>query len=180
MFLQGISKDPHRFKGLEKLHLPPRDGTLIALRVVRKGGGKMKQSNRMRKLFLVLLIPYSLLFGCATAQQHQENVHGTERQMTLGIVQKEIHQGMSAAEVATALGSPNIVTVDSDGSEVWVYDKVSTDVTYSKSSMGGTALLVWGQSASGAESKTQKTLTVVIRFDHNKRVKDFTYHSSRF
>ena len=141
----------------------------------------MKQSNRMRKLFLVLLIPYSLLFGCVTAQQHHENVHGpAERQMTLGIVQKEIHQGMSAAEVATALGSPNIVTVDSDGSEVWVYDKVSTDITYSKSSMGGTALLVWGQSASGAESKTQKTLTVVIRFDHNKRVKDFTYHSSRF
>jgi hypothetical protein len=33
--------------------------------------------------------------------------------MTLGVVQKEIHKGLSQADVAEALGSPNIVTRDS-------------------------------------------------------------------
>lgn len=116
--------------------------------------------------------------------------------MTVGTVQKEIRKGMSAANVAEALGSPNIVTTDGEGREVWIYDKISTDVTYSKDSGGlGAALLIGGASggafggglgsgdyrrSAGAQSKTQRTLTVVIKFDAEKKVRDFSYHSSRF
>ncbi len=42
--------------------------------------------------------------------------------MTVGIVQKEIRIGMSQADVAAALGSPNIVTRDSEGKETWIYE----------------------------------------------------------
>jgi len=116
--------------------------------------------------------------------------------MTVGIVQKEIRERMSAAEVAEVLGSPNIVTTDSEGREVWVYDKISTDVTYSKDSGGLTAALLIGSSSggtaggglgsgsysrsSGAQSWTQRTLTVVIKFDDQQKVRDFSYHASRF
>ena len=73
-----------------------------------------------------------------SAQKHYEDTHGhQERQMTVGTVQREIRNGMSGAEVAEVLGSPNIVTTDAEGREVWVYDKISTDVTYSRSSGGG-------------------------------------------
>jgi len=132
-----------------------------------------------------------------TAQQHYEDTHGhQERQMTVGTVQKEIRKGMSGAEVAEVLGSPNIVTTDAEGREVWIYDKISTDVTYSRSSGGGIiGLLIGGLSgnvlagggaggsvskSAGAESSTQRTLTVVIKFDDNKMVRDFAYHSSKF
>jgi outer membrane protein assembly factor BamE (lipoprotein component of BamABCDE complex) len=132
-----------------------------------------------------------------TAQQHYEDTHGhQERQMTVGTVQREIRKGMSGAEVAEVLGSPNIVTTDAEGREVWIYDKISTDVTYSRSSGGGIiGLLIGGISgdvlagggaggniskSAGAESKTQRTLTVVIKFDENRMVRDFAYHSSRF
>jgi hypothetical protein len=103
---------------------------------------------------------------------------------------------MSAADVAEALGSPNIVTTDSEGREVWIYDKISTDVSYSKDSAGlGIGLLIGSASggafggglgtadysrSAGAQSKTQRTLTVVIKFDGQKTVRDFSYHSSRF
>ena len=103
---------------------------------------------------------------------------------------------MSAAEVAEVLGSPNIVTTDAEGREVWVYDKISTDVTYSNDSGGfGTILLIGSASggtaggglgsgsysrSAGAQSKTQRTLTVVIKFDDQKKVRDFAYHASRF
>ena len=138
-----------------------------------------------------------LLNGCMTANQHYQDTHGAqERQMTVGTVQREIRQGMSGAEVAGVLGSPNIVTTDGEGREVWIYDKISTDVTYSRSSGGGIiGLLIGGISgnvlagggaggsvsrSAGAESTTQRTLTVVIKYDENKRVRDFAYHASRF
>ncbi len=50
-----------------------------------------------------------------------------EDRLTVGRVQGEVKVGMSAAQVAELLGSPNIVTTDDKRHEVWIYDKVSTD-----------------------------------------------------
>ena len=114
--------------------------------------------------------------------------------MTLGVVQKEIHTGMSQADVAEALGSPNIVTKDSEGNESWIYDKIATEISYSKDSGGiaggvGSFIENWriapagavGYSKSaGAAAQTQKTLTVIIKFDENNLVKSLSYHSSKF
>ena len=155
----------------------------------------MQPSAKLYKLWAVAtVLP---LMGCMSAHQHYQQTHGAEeRRMTVGVVQKEIRKGMAAAEVAAVLGSPNIVTTDSEGREVWVYDKISTDVTYSKDSAGlGGLLLIAGAGggaaggglgsgsynrSAGAESKTQRTLTVVIKFDEQNMVRDFAYHSSRF
>lgn len=125
-----------------------------------------------------------LLSGCMSAAQHQQNLgSANEREMTLGIVQKEIRVGMSQADVASALGSPNIVTKDSQGKETWVYDKIASEASYSHDS-GGTGLLLGLLGAysreSGAVSSTQKTLTVVIKFNDNQSVESFTYHTSKF
>jgi outer membrane protein assembly factor BamE (lipoprotein component of BamABCDE complex) len=138
-----------------------------------------------------------LLSGCMTAAEHQESLHSAqERKMTVGLVQKEIKKGMTGAEVAQILGSPNIVTTDEQGREVWVYDKISTDVSYSRSSGGGIIGLLFGvgggsggiggmpgasyDKSAGAQSQTQRTLTVVIKFDEQTKVRDFAYHSSSF
>lgn len=144
------------------------------------------------KYLLILFCTFFFLFGC-TAAQHQENLHSTkEREMTVGIVQKEIRTGMSQADVAQALGSPNIVTNDKDGKETWIYDKIASEASYSSSSIGGVGGaggvtgntlilgLIGGDYRSGASSKTQKTLTVIIKFDNNKAVESFNYHSSKF
>lgn len=155
----------------------------------------MEHSSKVRGLIIItMILP---LMGCMSAHQHYQQTHGAqERQMTVGTVQKEIRKGMSAADVAEVLGSPNIVTTDGEGREVWVYDKISTDVTYSNDSGGlGAILLIGGASggtaggglgsgsysrSAGAQSKTQRTLTVVIKFDEQKKVRDFAYHASRF
>ena len=130
-----------------------------------------------------------------SAAEHQQSLHSSnEREMTLGIVQKDIHVGMSQADVATALGSPNIVSKDSEGNEAWIYDKIATEVSYSKDSGGigvgaGAGIGNWrmilgggaGYSKSaGAVAQTQKTLTIVIKFDNNSLVKTLSYHSSKF
>ncbi|MGH8204763.1 MAG: hypothetical protein ACREST_09155, partial [Steroidobacteraceae bacterium] len=64
--------------------------------------------------------------------------------LTVGTVQKEIRVGMSGAEVAAALGSPNIVSTDEERREVWIYDKIATDAAYSSSSGGIASLILAG------------------------------------
>lgn len=133
------------------------------------------------------------LSGCMTAAQHRADVEQPAGdQLTVGTVQKEIRVGMSGAEVAAVLGSPNIVSTDEERREVWIYDKISTDVAYSSSSGGLSTLILGGGSSvgggvggsgnrsAGAASTSQKTLTVIIKFDNEKRVRDFAYHTSRF
>jgi len=55
---------------------------------------------------------------------------------TLGVVQKALRPGLSQADVAERLGSPNIVTRETDGREAWVYDRVSAEVEASRGSVG--------------------------------------------
>jgi hypothetical protein len=119
--------------------------------------------------------------GCTTAAEHQQQLGSTaERAMTVGIVQKEIHAGLTQDEVASALASPNIGTRDAGGRETWIYDKVASEASYSRSDAYGTILILGAGNAAGAAAQTQRTLTVVIKFGTDARVETFTYHSSRF
>lgn len=135
----------------------------------------------------------TLLLVCAlpacSARHHVEDVRADDAdRVTVGTVQKEIRLGMSGAEVAAVLGSPNIVTTDAERRETWVYDKISSEVAYSES--GGSVIglifsssgggLGAGSTSAGATSTSQRTLTVIIKFDEDKLVRDFSYRTSRF
>ncbi|MEW5737155.1 MAG: outer membrane protein assembly factor BamE [Thermodesulfobacteriota bacterium] len=138
----------------------------------------------MRKMLFALsliLIP-ALSVGCQSAAQQQQQQQGVREaeNLTVGKVQKEIRVGMPSAEVAEVLGSPNVVTTDEQHREVWVYDKMATE-SVSKSSSIGAWLIVFGAgSQSSAASKSQRTLTVIIKFDENGKVRDFAYRQSSF
>ncbi|HLP28935.1 MAG TPA: hypothetical protein VK147_09870 [Candidatus Didemnitutus sp.] len=119
--------------------------------------------------------------ACRTAQDNQRDLKSTQdREMTVGVVQREIKKGMAGASVVEALGSPNIVTKDEKERETWVYDKIATEASYSESQNGLFLILGGFSNQSGASSTTQRTLTVVIKFDPNGRVESFTYHQSKF
>ena len=155
------------------------------------------KDNRMfskRSLYpLLVLGAVSILGGCQSAAIHRDQVQDNSAdRVTVGKVQKEIRVGMSGAEVAQALGSPNIVSTDEERREVWIYDKIATDRAYSSSS-GGVNSLILGfgagaagglgggfGSAAGASSTSQRTLTVIVKFDTTGKVRDFAYHTSRF
>ncbi len=68
--------------------------------------------------------------GCS-ATHHAADVRAADEadRITVGTVQKEVHIGMSAATVASVLGSPNIVTTDNQRQETCIYDKISYEVT---------------------------------------------------
>jgi len=148
---------------------------------------------KFKKLPILLFSLAVFLTGCQTAAYHKGQVqdNSTDR-MTVGNVQREVRVGMSGADVAQVLGSPNIVSTDGERREVWIYDKISTDTAYSSSSLGVNALILGissgvaggfgagGNSSAGARSTSQRTLTVIIKFDKSGKVRDFAYHTSRF
>lgn len=137
----------------------------------------------------IFIFALSALFaGCTSVADHRNAVKdSSEAKLTLGTAQRQINAGMSQAEVAQALGSPNMVTKDREGVETWIYDKFSTDVAYSTSSGGVAGLVIGAGSAGigsarqsgGASSRTQRTLTIIIKFK-DAVVKEFTYNSTAF
>ncbi|MFC0408681.1 hypothetical protein [Roseomonas elaeocarpi] len=125
-----------------------------------------------------------LLAGCSSAADHAASVAAGQAagsRLTVGTVQREIRVGMSSAEVVEVLGAPNVVSTDDQRRENWVYDRIATQTVYSGSSGGVNALFLAGVGGSaGAVSTSQRSLTVIVRFDAAQRVRDFSYRSSSF
>jgi outer membrane protein assembly factor BamE (lipoprotein component of BamABCDE complex) len=154
---------------------------------------------------LVYTLPICLsLVGCMSAAQHQQDLADThERALTLGVVQKQVLAGTSQAQVATVLGSPNIVTRDNNNQETWIYDKIASEASFSQD-FGGAQGSISGQGGlgnntgfgfpgtlngslggsynkqSGAASITQRSLTVIVKFNAKNVVDNVSYHSSKF
>ncbi len=131
----------------------------------------------MRKVLIALVILAVIpMAGCAGKKAETAD----EKEFTLGLVQKNIRVGMSQADVAEAIGSPNIVTKDSSGRETWIYDKIASQISSSEGGGYWTLILVGGSWGSGRTQTSQKTLTVVIKFDKHSRVENVSYHASKF
>lgn len=128
---------------------------------------------------LSILLAILVCTGCAqNAAWHSDQVSKTEKNnLTVGTVQRSIHKGMSGGQVAEVLGSPNIVSTDENGQEVWIYDKFYTEGVVSGSN-GWTFGL--SNVAAGAARTSQSTMTVIIKFGANKKVRDVAYHKSSF
>ena len=134
---------------------------------------------------LAALAAVTVLAGCAMDQYYNPQA---DEQLTVGTVQREIRIGMSGADVASVLGSPNVVSTDENRNEVWIYDKISTQYVRADARAGILAIgggsdvaAVGGASASqGSGATSQRTLTVIIKFGDDDLVRDFAYHTSRF
>ncbi len=134
----------------------------------------------MQKITLLFILSTLTLLSSCTRHPTNANTGGATSNLTVGKVQGEIKIGMPASDVAGILGSPNIVTTDEKRREVWIYDKVSSNSVDTKNSAFG-SLIILGASTSQHQSTTsQKTLTVIIKYDEQKLVRDFAYNYTQF
>ena len=123
------------------------------------------------KKILVLLCVALFLSGCASVQPVEKS------RLTPGMAKKEIIKGVTTQnEILKVFGAPNIITKNKSENEVWTYDKVS--VEKGTSVIHGTLIVVWG--AGSRTSTSTKTFTLMIEFDDNDVVKDYSYRSSAF
>lgn len=134
----------------------------------------IKISNLSKLITVTTLLFFILMvnFGCATNPQPVQKSN-----LTSGTVKKSVVKGKTTqAEIVQLLGSPNIISKNSKGNEVWTYSKQSFD---SKSgSSYGTLLLFGGNSAFSSASSSSFDLIIV--FDKNEVVQDYSMVASQF
>lgn len=127
---------------------------------------------------LCIAITPLLILGCASQTQTpllQSRQVETEK-ITLGSVQSRLREGSSSADVIAALGSPNIVTTNSDKTETWVYDKNFTETEISASGIN----LPFSSSVSAARAKSSRSLIVSIKFNKQKTVESIQYRQTSY
>lgn len=113
--------------------------------------------------------------------------------LTTGMVNLTLRVGETTqAQIIETFGAPNITTLDATGNEMWVYDR---QATVSSDSSGGFSIgiglgggggdvagaggLGFGNRKSKSET-TQRSMTLIIKFDNRKIVSDFKSRSSSF
>lgn len=136
----------------------------------------------MRKAVIAAPLLALIVTGCqsVTDQLKAMTQSTSDQSLTVAKAQTEIKKGMSGAQVVESLGAPNMVSTDENGNEVWVYDKISTVSAVSESAGGGGLILFGAAGGSGAKMTNQRTLTIIVKFDKNKKVRDFAYQSTSF
>ena len=148
----------------------------------------------MKKTLSIFIVSF-IIFNCAPPEPIVIEVPvEKEDKLTLGTVQSKIKKGMNQTDVLEVLGSPNIVTKNSQGNEVWTYDKVGSSqsssnqasATYGQAQLNqGFWAFLFGGTTNSAQSSSDnstesKSLTVIIIFDSNSTVSDFTYQSLKY
>jgi len=132
----------------------------------------------MKKIIIIMFAFAGVLLiqGCSSTPKDEKN-----SPFTTGNVQLSLKQGVTTqAEVLEKFGPPNIAAVDSTGNDLWTYQKFAT-VTQS-SGQGGYfwLVIVGGNTGTSGLEQTQKTMTLIIKFDQDKKIKEFKSMSTNF
>ena len=126
----------------------------------------------MRKLIILIVVALFMLQGYAIAAESVQKSN-----LTAGMAKTKITKGQTTqTQILEIFGSPNIITKNKSGNEVWTYDKVSVE---KDDTAGYLNVVVAGISKSGSSSSA-RTFTMMIEFDDNEVVKDYSYRSAAF
>lgn len=131
----------------------------------------------MEKSFIALIFSSLILTNCTS----NSSMSDKNSQITHGNVQMYIKTGVTTkSDIIEKFGSPNITTKDSSGKEVWTFQR-SAQVAKSSSNSSYLNLILLGQSGdnTGFESSS-RMVTLIIKFDNNDIVVDFSSRTSNF
>ncbi|OGW94847.1 MAG: hypothetical protein A3K16_03330 [Omnitrophica bacterium RIFCSPLOWO2_01_FULL_45_24] len=154
----------------------------------------------MFNIVAVVFVMSCLIFsGCATFPSDKEPVQKSN--LTSGVAKQTIIKGQTTqAEILKLFGAPNIVTKNRDSNEVWNYNRMSFESKQGADSIGGGLLagLVSGGGSGGSggalgggagvraggsramQTSTTKSFDLIIEFDKDGVVKDYSVISATF
>lgn len=134
----------------------------------------------MRNSFFVMFTFFAgilMLAGCATSTP----VDTRNDSLTHGNVQMNVRVGETTQlQILEAFGAPNITTVDGSGQEVWTYQRAATAAQSSANSSYWTVFLIGGARDASGFSSTSRMMTLIIKFNEQKIVSDFSSRASNF
>ena len=131
---------------------------------------------------LVLTCMVVMFGGCAMPPP-ADNAE-SKNSLTTGQVQLTLQKDITTQEqVLVAFGAPNLVTLNSEGEEIWTYQRNATVSNANSSSAYGTVILFGGSTRSSGLEQSSRTMTLIIKFkliNGLKRVSGFSSRSSSF
>lgn len=131
------------------------------------------------KTIPVLLGAIILMSGCATANTTGETI--SKSNLSPGQVSLTLKKNQTTqTEVVETFGAPNLVTQNSEGEEVWTYQKHATVANASANSSYATIILFGGQTRSSGFEQSSRTMTLIIKFREVNGVKTVVDFSSRY
>ena len=120
------------------------------------------------KFILILFLGFC--FSCQTTPPQKST-------FTPAVAKALLKKGeTNQAQILSQWGSPNMVTRNSSGQEVWSYSKQSFE---SKQGSGGIGFLIGGGSKAVSQSSTS-SFEVLITFDSQGIVQDYNIISSQY
>ena len=125
---------------------------------------------RIKKVFfgLILII---FCFSCSTVEKKSNS------NLTYGNVKNNIIKGETTqSDILGMFGSPNIITKNKTDNEVWNYSRMSYD---SSENSSGLWLILAGKN-SNAVSNSSSSFDLIIIFNNDDTVKDYSVISSKF
>lgn len=128
--------------------------------------------------FLLLILLIAVISGCVNIPEPLVEKNGN---LTQGNVQLNIVTGETTkTQILEVFGAPNVTTRDGEGKEVWTYQR-QAQVNQSYGQRAGWTVLLAGKSTAvtGFESSS-RMITLIIKFDVNDIVSDFSSRSSNF
>lgn len=133
----------------------------------------------MNKNLLFLVPMAGLITACV--QTPPTPVSDRDNQLTHGNVQMNLEVGKtSQTDVLEVFGAPNITSTDGSGREVWTYQRNATVSQSSSSNSYWTIIVAGGDARASGFERSQRTMTLIIKFDENEIVSDFRSRASNF
>lgn len=132
---------------------------------------------------LLATISLIVVSGCSTTQYGTSDSTYASYIDAAATAERRVVLGMGTTNIAAVLGSPSTVADNENDETTWIYDGISSDISYARN---GNAIVgvIFDRSfdnsiVSDANHSLQPTMTVVIRFNQYDRVRDFSYYTSR-
>lgn len=126
----------------------------------------------MRKIGL-LLFTICIIVSCNSYKYGASNESIQDSNLTFGVVKSKVIKGTTnQEEVLKLFGSPNIITKNKSNDEVWSYNKMSV------MSKGGQTSFING--SKGSSSTSTSSFDLIITFNNDDVVKDYSVISAKF
>ncbi len=127
------------------------------------------------KIYLSIVLVALLSISCATFPREEET--SQQSNLTVGMVKTKIIKGETTqAEILKIFGAPNIITKNRSDDEVWNYNRMSFKTV--TGSDGGTVIFWSGSRA--MSSATTQSFDLILVFDDNDVVKDYSVIAAKF
>lgn len=121
-----------------------------------------------------IILGFLILLTCSCGSYKYGTEGPAEKSnLTMGTVKSRITKGKTTQdEILKLFGAPNLVSKNKSNHEVWSYNRMSVE------SKAGSTNFFTGQRAS--ESTSSRTFDLIITFDENETVTDYSVVSTAF